>query len=307
MMAGIESDSHGEGRVREWIRVREHGIANEGGTKARPPELAGYGGAEGGPRSDGSCPILLLHGFTGSADSWDLELLSSLAQGRRVLVVDLPGHGADAEIPDPARCGVESVVEGLCAVLDEWGIRAADWVGYSMGGRIALAAAVLRPERVRRLVLESASPGIEDETDRARRRCGDEELARAIEDRGIEWFVDYWMGLPLFATQGSLPLTVLRHARALRRRGRAEALAAAMKGLGAGVQPSYWSALHGVQVPTLLLTGELDHKYEEIGVRMAVNLLHCERRSIRGVGHAPHFEAPGAWVNAVREFLDRLP
>jgi 2-succinyl-6-hydroxy-2,4-cyclohexadiene-1-carboxylate synthase len=250
---------------------------------------------------------LLLHGFTGCAGSWEEELLTSLSRGRRVLAVDLPGLGAGADIPEPEWCGVEDVVEGLCAVLSEREIEAADWVGYSMGGRIALAAAVLHPERVRRLVLESASPGLDDRTERARRKCGDDDLAQAIQDRGIEWFVDYWMGLPLFDSQGRMPLALLQGARARRREGNAESLAAALKGLGAGAQPSYWSELQRVHLPVLLLTGEADQKYEEMATRMAGLFPHCEHTSIARAGHAPHFETPGAWLEAVTDFLSRNP
>lgn len=288
MMSTFKSGPSGSGGVGRWIRVQEHSsVAREGS------------GGESHP------PVLLLHGFTGCAESWESEILSALCRDRRVLAVDLPGHGAGADTPDPTLCGLEAVVEGLCAILDERDIQAADWVGYSMGGRIALAAAVLNPVRVRRLVLESASPGIEDEGDRARRRCGDEDLAQAIEDRGIEWFVDYWMGLPLFDTQENLANAKLRRARDLRRRGTAEAYAAALMGLGTGNQPSYWGELQGVQLPTLLLTGERDQKYQEIAMQMAAALPQSDHRSITGVGHAPHFEAPILWLEAVREFLGR--
>lgn len=298
-------DLGGFGDSRRWIRVFEHGHFpadnNEG-----EPETSFSPATNSEQFPAGTLPpLLLLHGFTGCAESWEPSLLEILGRDRRVLTVDLPGHGKGKGVPDPGECSIERVVDGLCSVLDEREIPEADWVGYSMGGRIALAAALLHPERVRRLVLESASPGIEDEVDRTRRKCVDDELAQAIEDRGIEWFVDYWMGLPLFETQGILPNADLQRARARRRRGTAEGYSAALRGLGAGAQPSYWGALAGVQHPVLLLTGELDPKYEEIAMRMAAALQYCEHSSIPGVGHAPHFEAPEFWLEAVLEFLDR--
>ena len=252
-------------------------------------------------------PLLLLHGFTGCAESWGEEILAPLSRDRTVFALDLPGHGSAHAVPRGWEGGIEGVVEAICALLDAQGIERADWVGYSMGGRVALAGAVRRPERFRRLVLESASPGIAESLDRARRRYEDEELARIIEDRGIEWFVDYWMGLPLFESQARLDPDRLRKSRALRRKCHPEGLAAALLGYGTGSQPSYWDALQSVEVPTLLLTGALDPRFEAIGDRMG-ELLPCpERHSIPDVGHNIHLETPDRWLHTVLEFLGGGP
>ena len=108
-------------------------------------------------------PVLLVHGFTGSAEAWSDDLIRALtASGRRVVAVDLPGHGGSDTPPEPERYGMERVVDDLTRILEHLDIRKADWIGYSMGGRVALGAAVLAPEGIRRLVLEGASPGIAD-------------------------------------------------------------------------------------------------------------------------------------------------
>lgn len=249
-------------------------------------------------------PVLLLHGFTGSVEAWGKPILDGLSARGPLVAVDLPGHGCNAAPSDLDACRIERVVDELGAVLDRKGVERADWVGYSMGGRIALAAAVLRPERVRRLVLESASPGIADEKERDARKGEDEALARKIEELGIEWFVAHWMNLPLFATQARLPAGVRRGARERRLQNRPEALAMVLRGMGAGSQPSFWGRLSELRHQTLVLTGSEDETYQDIGKRIARALPLGVHRSVPGTGHTVHLEAPDQWLREAIPFLD---
>jgi 2-succinyl-6-hydroxy-2,4-cyclohexadiene-1-carboxylate synthase len=251
-----------------------------------------------------SVPILLLHGFTGSARAWGAALLGALSAGRQVLAVDLPGHGETPAWSDPEGNGIEAVAEALAGALDQRGIDRADWVGYSMGGRVALAAAVAAPERVRRLVLESASPGLEEAAARKERREEDEALATRIERLGMGWFVDYWMGQPIFDSQHRLSMKSLEETRALRLRNRPSGLIAALRGYGLGAQPSYWGALSSLRHPTLVLTGALDEKFTAIGARMAKVLPRGTHHSVENAGHAIHFEDPEGWLAQVTTFLN---
>ncbi len=250
-------------------------------------------------------PVLLVHGFTGSAEAWAPAIRSGLARRHRLLAVDLPGHGRTGGEADPKRYEVERLAAELVRVLDARGIDQADWVGYSMGGRIVLAAATLYPDRVARIVLESASPGIASERAREQRRRQDETLARRIETRGVEWFVDYWMGLPLFATQTRLSPSLLSAERARRLQNRAELLAAVLRGAGTGSQPSYWEALEAIEAPMLILVGALDSRYVEIGARMQERLPRAFLRQVPRVGHTVHLEDPARWLEEVVPFLHR--
>jgi pimeloyl-ACP methyl ester carboxylesterase len=101
---------------------------------------------EGG--RDGS-PLLLLHGFGGSA--WNFSELLPLLGTRRVLIPDLPGHGGSA--PLPAAPTLAAYADAVAACLRE----PVDVFGHSMGGVVALRLAERRPDLVRRLVLAAAA------------------------------------------------------------------------------------------------------------------------------------------------------
>ena len=88
-------------------------------------------------------------------------------------------------------------------------------IGYSLGGRMALLAALDHPDLVERLILISASPGIAGDTARAERRTRDEALADHIEAVGTKAFLDEWLDGPIAGT-GHLDDEVRRRDRAIR-------------------------------------------------------------------------------------------
>lgn len=247
-------------------------------------------------------PLLLVHGFTGSGLSWGEDLIAGLAQAHQVVAVDLVGHGESDRSPDPERYRVGEMLEDLGQVLDALGLEKARWLGYSMGGRIALAGAVLTPARISGLVLESASPGLPTENERKARRRADEALAEGILRGGMEAFVDHWMGLPLFATQGKLPPNVRSLTRGRKLQNDPESLAACLRGMGTGAQPSFWESLREMAIPTLLLAGEEDVKFRQVAGAMAEGIPRAVLRLMPRAGHAIHLENPFAWLAAVLTF-----
>ncbi len=248
-------------------------------------------------------PLVLLHGFTGSAAGWG-DIAASLAEHFRVIAIDLLGHGDSDSPPDPERYRVEPAVADLAAVLDQLDAGPVHLLGYSMGGRLALHLAAARPERVRSLVLESASPGLADAAGRAARSASDAALAARLDDGGLEAFVDYWESLPLFASQAGLPAEARAALRAQRLRNSAHGLANSLRGLGTGVQSSLWDRLPRLSVASLLIAGHLDEKFTDIARRMAAALPEARLEIVDGAGHTVHLEQPAAFCGAVRRFLD---
>jgi len=250
-------------------------------------------------------PLLLLHGFMGSSDAWS-HLAARLSSRRRIFAIDLPGHEVPRPEGDPpARITVEECAAHVLRFLDELGIRRVVLLGYSMGGRVALRFTLDHPERVRALVLESASPGIADPTERAARRASDEALAERIERDGLEAFVDAWMAQPILATS-RLPPDVLARERAMRMRHRPEGLAASLRGMGQGAMAPMWDALPLLRVPALLLAGELDAKYRDIAAKMAARMPHARMAVVPAAGHRLHLDAPDAFTELVDRFLTEL-
>jgi 2-succinyl-6-hydroxy-2,4-cyclohexadiene-1-carboxylate synthase len=245
--------------------------------------------------------LLLLHGFTGSSATWapHLEAWPEFT----TIAVDLLGHGCSDCPIDPNRYRMERCVEDLPALLDCLGVRQTAVLGYSMGGRVALHLALHTPERLWALILESASPGIEDASEREARRKNDAALAEAIERDGIVAFVNRWQALPLFATQARLPASVREGLRRQRLDNNPQGLGNSLRGLGAGMQEPALPRLGQVRVPVLLLAGALDAKYCELAHRMAAILPDKQLAIVPDSGHAVHLEQSTAFASAVRLFL----
>lgn len=251
-------------------------------------------------------PLLLIHGFMGSAETWKPHL-APLSRHRRILAVDVVGHGqSDAPVETP-HYRMEIVVRDLWALLDALGVERLSLLGYSMGARIALQMAVASPTRVEKLVLEGGTPGLDDDMERRARRAADERQAFAIEMDGVEAFVTAWEQQPLFATQQALPDEVREKQREQRRKNTAVGLANSLRCTGVGAQTSLWNRLGFLTMPVLLIAGDLDHKFRLIALAMAERLPAPTTAIVPGAGHAVHLEHPIAFDQLVTQFIDAPP
>ena len=249
-------------------------------------------------------PLVLLHGFTGSADTWS-GLTAALAADYTVIAPDLVGHGHSDAPAEVERYRMQRAAADLVALVRQLGHERAAWLGYSLGGRTALQLVADHPGAVEALILEGASPGITDPEERAARVRSDEAMAERIERDGVEAFVDTWEQVPLFASQLALPAETRAAIRATRTANTATGLANSLRGMGAGAQEPVLDRLAGIACPTLLIAGELDTKYVEIAKDMARTMPDATMHAIEGAGHAAHLERPEAFQRPLLEFLRR--
>lgn len=235
--------------------------------------------------------IVFAHGFTQTGRSWDALItgLGAAIDDLDAVAPDLPGHGdASALRGDLWQCAD--------ALLSVGGT--ATYVGYSMGGRMALHAALRRPESVERLVLIGATAGIDDDEERAARRTSDNRLADHIVRRSVPAFIDEWLDNALFA--GLTDATALREDRL---RNTATGLASSLRLAGTGTQQPLWNRLEEIRCPVLVLVGDHDAKFAALGERIADGVVHGRLVVVPDSGHSVHLEQPAATVTAIADFV----
>lgn len=260
-----------------------------------------WDGARRGARDD-RAPIVLLHGFAGDGTAWAGVRKELRALGP-TLTVDLIGHGQSPAPDDWRRYTMAACLDDLEAVMQGLGLTDAWWLGYSMGGRVALQLAVHKPHLVRGLVLESATAGITDPEERAARVEGDRSLARAILEEGMAAFVDRWLDLPMFDRLRALPDRAFQAERERRLRQRPEGLARSLEGMGAGAMAPVWDRLGEIEAPVLAVVGDEDERFCDLARRITTAIPGSRMYRVPQAGHAPHSEKPRAFLSAVTPFI----
>ncbi len=234
--------------------------------------------------------ITVVHGFAQNRRCLG-PLRDELARVGPLCAVDAPGHGdstlhASADLRHGARL--------LTATVGS-----TDLVGYSMGARLALHAALDAPDQVRSLVLIGGTAGIDDAAERALRRDSDELLARRLETEGLERFIEDWLALPLFA---GLPDWARFDEE--RRSNTAAGLAASLRAAGTGSMDPLWDELGQIRCPVLCVTGARDERYGRLADRIVATVGGPGQHVvIDDAGHAAHLEAPSATSSAIVDFL----
>ncbi|WP_019414909.1 2-succinyl-6-hydroxy-2,4-cyclohexadiene-1-carboxylate synthase [Paenisporosarcina sp. TG20] len=244
--------------------------------------------------------IVFLHGFTGSTMTWE-PIIEDLPKTIRCIAVDLLGHGKSESPKSPNRYQMNEQLLDLHTLFGLLQVTTFSLVGYSMGGRIALAYALKYPEHIIHLILESASPGLASLVEQQARVKADERLAGKIEIEGISKFIDYWQDISLFHSQEKLSewkRLAIRQERLLQS---PLGLANSLRGIGTGNQPSYWLQLKQLKIPVTLVTGEFDQKFNLIAQQMKKSLSNSQHIQVLTVGHAIHVENPVQFATIIRE------
>lgn len=237
--------------------------------------------------------LLLLHGWGLHGGVWS-EVLPGLAAAYRVHIIDLPGHGRS---PGTARWDLAALADRLLELAPAGSL----WLGWSLGGLVALAAALRCAERVRRLILVGATPRFVSAADWS---CAVapallEEFAASLarDHRAtIERFLSLQLG------QGEPERAALRRLRAeVFRFGEPEP-AALRAGLDLLRCTDLRAELARIAVPATIIHGGRDRLAPPAaGAFLARRLPRAAFHPLAFAGHAPFLSEPETFVRLCRE------
>lgn len=251
--------------------------------------------SDAGPRD--APALLFLHGFLGSSQDWQ-PVIDRLKDRYRCLAIDLPGHGRSIHL-SPASYTFPVLVNEMLTLA--WPAQII-LIGYSMGGRVALALAAQAPQRFKAVFIESASLGLANLVEKTQRLHHDRLLAQKLLQDGLENFLTFWYNQPLFT---SLKKRLESNSDFLnkRRSGQAAELAKALEGLSVGNQEDLRERIHAFQGPMAYLAGKLDSKYVREGESLQSRHSSCTFFPVEGVGHNIHEEDLDSYFHILESFL----
>ncbi len=240
-------------------------------------------------------PVLFVHGLTFDRRLWEPQ--SPLAARRRLVCVDLRGHGRSSAPPDAPY----TPAGDLAAILDALGIERAAVVGSGSGGRAAAQLAVAHPDRVAALALIGASLDGEPFGPELAAFLGS--LPVTARERGMSAAIDEWLASGLLSHARRLPAVEVALQRMLREFDGVPWLRADPV---VTPSPPTKERLGEIAVPAVALVGEHDHPdFHRFARVYAVGIRGAEFAIVRGAGHLPNLEAPMSVNGLLESFLDR--
>lgn len=245
-----------------------------------------------------SPPLVLLHGFTGSPESWRW-VREHLPSEQRVVALCMLGHsGCEAS----GVHGFVEEVDRLAAIIRRVGAGGAHIAGYSMGARLTLGLIARHEGLFERATLIGVNPGLESDDARRERIEADDRWVSLLLTQGLCGFEKAWSQQPIFESQHLLPEPVRRQQRHDRLGHAPDGLARSLKTVGLGQMPSHWQALAQLDLPVHLVVGEKDSKFRSLAER-AVETLESGRLSVvEGAGHNLILEQPELVARLLTDF-----
>ena len=227
--------------------------------------------------------VLFIPGFMQRGDAWRpvAELLPERYPSR---MLDHAEHTFSGRLTEIAEAGAGAVL-----------------VGYSLGGRLALRAALRSPESFGAVVLVGSTAGIEEAPLRAARAAADERLASWIEAASMEDVVSVWERQPLFADQSDALVEAQRPGRLAQDQ---RSLALLLRTAGQGVLEPVWHDLSQLELPVMAIAGARDDGYSRAAKRIASTAPRGRAAIVEDAGHAAHLQRPEEVARLLVEFLD---
>ncbi len=251
-------------------------------------------------RGEGGVPLLLLHGYTGSKEDF-APVLDALAADRRVVALDLPGHGGSLGPDDPGAYGLAASARWVLEAADTLGLGEFHLLGHSMGGLVAQRVASAASQRLVSLVLASTGLGaLREEVAEVAVRA-----AVAARDEGLGAAFDAHQTAMVEAGLDPRPVPGGLTEAELRDRFRRLHPAAVVGGARALVTAMPLGAfLRGIDVPVLVVHGERDWAWTPPEQALLARSVRGARLAVvPDAVHSPQMENPRAWLAAVTPFL----
>jgi 2-succinyl-6-hydroxy-2,4-cyclohexadiene-1-carboxylate synthase len=246
--------------------------------------------------------LLMLHGFMGDHRVFD-HLVDKLCSFCNPIALDLLGFGQSSKPDDHQRYFTQNQVQDLKQLMQVLELESVFLFGYSMGGRLALQAAVTSSEYFAGLILESTTCGIADPQKRKARRHTDDKRAYQIE-HDFEEFLARWKKLELFQSPLPTNKSLIQRYSIIQAEQSPQALAASLRGFGTGSMHPACEKLNQLELPTLLLAGSADPKYQRINRYLAEQLPNTTFSSIKA-GHRTHVDNPTAFITEIKQYVNK--
>jgi 2-succinyl-6-hydroxy-2,4-cyclohexadiene-1-carboxylate synthase len=246
-------------------------------------------------------PIILIHGFTGSHKSFDV-MSKYLQQFFKVIMIDLPGHG-NSMTRNESIYSFENSSKLILDIIDELKLIKVNVLGYSLGGRNAMHLATKFQKKINKLILCSASYGLDNQEEQKKRNNSDQKLIDLLTNNNLEKFVKYWESLPLWSSENKLPINKKQKLKEIRLSHNPYGLALNLKHQGQGKQRNLLANLEKINTKTLIMYGENDYKYKNISKTISNSIRKSKTIMVPDSGHNIILENPIFVSREVKDFI----
>ena len=227
--------------------------------------------------------VLFIPGFMQRGDAWR-PVAELLPERYPSTMLDHSEHSFESRLTEIAEAGAGGVL-----------------AGYSLGGRLALRAALRSPGSFSAVVTVGATAGIEEGPLRVARAEADEKLASWIETASMEDVVSLWERQPMFADQSDALVEAQRSGRLSHDQ---RSLALLLRTAGQGALEPVWHDLRSLELPLLAIAGARDDGYTRAAKRIASTAPNGRLAIVEEAGHAPQLQQPDEVARVISEFLD---